>query len=1083
MAIAWTGAVNSVWSNAGNWQGSVLPTSDDDVYIPNVTNDPIVSNTQYAKTMTIATGGFVTISSADTLVLTGSLSSAGILLLQNNSFMMVAGNYENTGSLTTNASTFVFNGAEDQTITSGGTAPSKSFYNVQINKTNGTVFLSGAVKITNNFDLTQGTLDVTVNNYQLSIGGNWNNAGTFIARQGTILFENYTVMTSGGTGYGKGFYNIRMYGTPAANVILAGDIDINNNLTIETGTLFDVSTSNYSIYLGGLWDNDGTFYSRNGTVIFDGSGAQTMDAVSGVAAFYNLTVNKSAGTLTLSEGPLTVGNNLNVQSGTFSLQNQNADINGSVTNTGTLTTGGNTITVAGDWSSSGTFTSSGIVTLDGTTQSLAGSFNNLTLAGSGSKTASGVVDVNGYLTVNGGVTYNLQSFTHTLAGNFTNSGSLNASSSTFTFDGSGTTQTVTSGGIGSTRQFNNVTISKSSGMVILAAGNALELNGNLTISSGTLNANTNDMYVAGNFSNAGSFQASSGTLTFDASTVGPFNIDAGSSAFGLVTVNAPGRIYQLTNNLTINANLMITSGTLDLNSRTLNFGDSNTDTIGVAGTLEVDAGAYLRLFTSSGSGSRVSVTSGGTARIVGSAGSRGTVTRYNGTGASDRYGFRVFSGGTMASSYALFEYMNTSGIVLNDGAILDATYNFNNTNFDNGAASGRYIAVGDLSGSATYTISTTGFLRNPGGTTPYNVDRTTAGATEILNFDEAFGPFAGETYDNEPGVENTITWTNIIVTIVWAGGGTTNWGTGSNWVGGVAPDSTQESYIPNGSTPYPVVTNTRLARGVTIESGVTLTVSATDTLRMRRSVNNSGYMVMGATSVLRVGGDYINAGLLTPNTSTVILDGTIDQSVSAGGSASGKPLYDLVINKSTGSAILSSALSVNHDLTIQSGTLDIGTSNFTIILARNWTNNGTLTPRNGTVQLSGNGTLTTGGAGTGKGFYNLTVQAATILAGNLDVNNTLVIQNGAALDVTASNYTVNVGGDWDNDGSFTARNGTVTIDGAAAQNLDVDALAGSFYNLTINKSAGIATVTAGNPNIGGALTITAGTLSTGTFTR
>ena len=108
LAIAWTGAQNSVWSNANNWEGTILPTSDDDVFIPNVTNDPIVSNTQYARTMTVQTGGFVTISAGDTLVLTGSLSNAGILLLQNNSFLMVAGSYENTGSLTTNASTFVF---------------------------------------------------------------------------------------------------------------------------------------------------------------------------------------------------------------------------------------------------------------------------------------------------------------------------------------------------------------------------------------------------------------------------------------------------------------------------------------------------------------------------------------------------------------------------------------------------------------------------------------------------------------------------------------------------------------------------------------------------------------------------------------------------------------------------------------------------------------------------------------------------------------------------------------------------------------------------------------------------------------
>jgi hypothetical protein len=1110
-AVVWTGAVSEDWATAGNWQGGSVPTTNDDVIIPNVSRDPVLSGRHPAKSLTILSGGFLTISDADTLNLSGSISNGGALLMGNNAALYIAGNYSNSGSLTTNYSTIIFNGTNDQTITSGGTSPQKTFYNLTINKSTGTVFLAGAIKITKHLNLIQGTLDVTVNNYQMNIGGDWINNGTFLAHQGTVVFEKYSTLTTGGSGTGKAFYTVRLYGTPSANVILAGDIRISNNLLIETGTTFDVGTANYAVYLGGNWDNDGSFNARNGAVTFDGLGSQTVDAAATLGNFYDLNVNKSASSVTLSEGPLVVNHSLNIYNGTVNLQNQNADINGNVLLNSTLTTGANSITVSGDWSGTGFFVSSGTVTFDGTTQSLRGSFNNLVLGGSGSKTAIGSLDINGNVTINSGVTFNSQSYSHTLAGNYTNSGTLNASSSTFTFDGSGNTQTVTSGGTGTTRAFNNVTVNKSSGMVILATGNALEIRGNLTINSGTLSLNTNNLFVAGNFTNTGSFLPSTGTLTFNATTVGPFNIDAGSSAFGLVTVNAPGRVYQLTNNLTINGNLLITAGTLDLNSRTLNFGDSNTDTIGVAGTLEVDAGASLRLYASSGSGARISVTNGGTARIVGSSGNLATVTRYNGTGASDRYGFRVFSGGTMAANYALFEYMNINGIVLDDNAILDATNNFSNTNFDNGAASGRYLAVGDLSGGATYTITSTGFLRNPGGVNPYNVVRTTAGATEILNFDEAFGPFAGENYDYEPGTENTITWTNIIVTIVWAGGGTIDWAIGSNWVGGLAPDSTQEAYIPNGATPYPTVTNTRLARGVTIESGVTLTVNATDTLRLKRSINNSGYLVLGNTAVLRIGGNYNNPGLLTPNTSTIILDGNIDQGVNAGGSATGKPLYNLLINKSSGAAILSSALNVNNDLTIQSGTLDVSASNFTITLVRNWVNNGTFTPRNGTVQLSGNTTLTTGGAGTGKALYNLTLlgiggsksgggesgtiepvlnaagpngsqQATVTLSGDLAVSGNLIIQNGASLDVTTSNYAVTVGGNWDNDGSFNARNGTVTLNGSAAQSIDANALVGTFYNFTINKPAGTATLIDGPLNMNGNLAISNGTLSTGTWT-
>ncbi len=1079
-AIVWTGSVDRDWTDSGNWQGAAVPTSTDDVTIPNVTNDPIVSGTQVAKSVTIQSGGLLTISAGDTLDLSGGFTNSGILLMQNNAVLSIANNYSNAGTITPNASKIVFDGSADQSISSGGTSPDKSFNNIEINKSSGNLTLAGAINVDNDLIITQGTLDVTTNNYQINLGGDWLNNGSFNARLGTTVLDGSATLTTNGTGSGKSFYNLKLLGSASATATLAGDLDINNDLMIETGASLNAGAGNHAILIAGDWDNDGTFTAQGGTVTFDGSGDQSIDASATVSSFNNLTVNKSAGTVTVAEGPLDINGALTVSSGALSTQNIAVDIEGNVSISGTMTTGANTITAAGNWAATGTFGSNGTVTFDGAAQSLSGAFNNLVLAGTSIKTATAALDVAGNFTINSGVTLNTQSFTHALGGNWSNAGSVNASSSTFMFDGSGNTQTVISGGLGATKAFNNFTVNKSSGTVILSAGNDLEVNGSLTIISGSVNANTNSINIAGNFSNAGIFTASTGTLTFDGTTGGPYTIDAGASSLNNVTVNASGRVYQLSNNLDVNGDITLLAGTLDLNGRLLDFGNAITDTIAVSSTLEIDAGATLRLFAGSSAGAGVEVKSGGTINVVGTAGNRATVTRFSGTSASDRYGFFIRPGGTIASSYALFEYMNAQGIVLESGADIDSIDNFSNTNFNNGAVDGRFLSVSDLAGTDTLLISATGFLSDPGGTS-YNIDKIASDDT--LTFNAAFGVFAGAANENDPG--DNVGWTGAVASIQWAGGGTSAWSLGSNWIGGVAPTVTDDALIPSGNTPYPIVSGTQTARSVTVESGASLTISTGDTLHTAGTLTNGGTLTLNNTSVLQIDGDYVNSGLVNANTSEILLTGTSDQTVNTGGTGVGQTLYDLKIDKSTGTAILASNIQIDNNLSIVNGALDVSNSNFSITLGGDWDNSGTFSSRNGTITISGSSTLTTGGTGVGKDFYNLTLTsgASVVLAGNLDVNNNLTVQTGTSLDVTTSNYTINLGGNLSNSGSLFSRAGTLTLDGSSAQSIDVDAVVDSLHHLVVNKPAGTATVTAGPAapmDVNGNLTITSGTLSTGT---
>ncbi|MFB3918433.1 MAG: hypothetical protein ACE14U_00005 [Candidatus Velamenicoccus archaeovorus] len=68
---------------------------------------------------------------------------------------------------------------------------------------------------------------------------------------------------------------------------------------------------------------------------------------------------------------------------------------------------------------------------------------------------------------------------------------------------------------------------------------------------------------------------------------------------------------------------------------------------------------------------------------------------------------------------------------------------------------------------------------------------------------------------------------------------------------------------------------------------------------------------------------------------------------------------------------------------------------------------------------------------------------------NFDVNGNLTIGASATLDATSNNYNMNVAGNWTDSGSFTARAGTVTLDGTS-QTVSGN---NSFYNLTKTVSA------------------------------
>ncbi len=287
------------------------------------------------------------------------------------------------------------------------------------------------------------------------------------------------------------------------NLISAGDvtldkaIDINGNLTINSGTL-SAGTNAVNLSGASFVVNAGAFTINSGTTFtFDNAGTTTMSgaAIDGTQ-FGNLTIASGA-----------------------TLSAPSANIN-----------------IAGTWTNNQTFTAnSGTITFNGGNQDVNPSgqaFNNVVFGGTLTKTLLGTLDVNGTLAISS--TLDGTNRTVTVGGNWTNTGTFTSNSGSVTFDGSGA-QSITSGG----SVFNDLTIGGSGTKTLQ---DALDVNGNLTFSS-TLNVGSNNtINIAGNWTNSsGTFTAGSGRVTFDGAGTSDIN-GGGVTVFNDINVTGSATV-------------------------------------------------------------------------------------------------------------------------------------------------------------------------------------------------------------------------------------------------------------------------------------------------------------------------------------------------------------------------------------------------------------------------------------------------------------------------------------------------------------------------------------------------------------
>lgn len=821
----------------------------------------------------------------------------------------------------------------------------------------------------------------------------------------------------------------------------SGSLDIDNDFILSGGTFNAPPT----IIVADDWTHTvaGTFNHNNGTVTFDTASDTLIDlnsAVSTSGLFYNFTMNKSSNWLI----QLNTGDTM-ITEGTLTLTD--GRFNAVSASNGTMEARGNVVVAS---------------TVDGTATNLkfAGSANqNFDLTG-----AEALYDNDITVNKSGGTVSLLSGLT------------LNASNQDLiltagTFDLNGYALTVN----GSSSQFT------------VANGTTLQMEGGETVTTLTGYPSL----------------ASGSTVLFDG-TAGPYTIP--NFTYHHITFNGSGGVFQIAATLSIGGNLTITAGTFYLNEKNLTVTGSfsNDDTLRLVGN------EYLTFSAGNDSNS-------GTVEYVGDGdGSADTygiqnLTYYNlkvnFTDSNDTLDYRPYTVNTLVNNLVAYWKLDETSIG-GASSIADSTGTYAGTPNSFASPEGPSTDVSssisftdvrswDFDGTADYISTSLNLDQSSSSSNSITFtawvkpESTSSGDHYVMSTDNGGYDWGvlrtGSTWYmyNGSGGQSTGktvtagTWQHIAA--IWKPGtGIEFYLDGSSFTNSAISYDSGDNNVALGTNPGfggyfdGLIDDVRIYNRALTSSEINYlkngynSNSVADTPLSSLTVNGSITLLRGTfepPATLNVGGGWTDtgSGTFTEGTGTVNFTGT--------GTLNANEAFNNVTVNSGGTVTLGAALDVNGVLTLTAGTLDASASNYGISVEDGWTDTGSgaFTERTGTVTFDGTGTVNSNEA-----FNHVTLNSAgtMTLGAALDVNGTLLLTAGT-LDTSASNYNVNVAGDWTDAGAaiFVEQNGTVTLDGTGTL-----AANEAFKNLTVNTGG---TITLGAAlDVDGNLTITSGTLDT-----
>ncbi len=147
---------------------------------------------------------------------------------------------------------------------------------------------------------------------------------------------------------------------------------------------------------------------------------------------------------------------------------------------------------------------------------------------------------------------------------------------------------------------------------------------------------------------------------------------------------------------------------------------------------------------------------------------------------------------------------------------------------------------------------------------------------------------------------------------------------------------------------------------------------------------------------------------------------------------------------------------VNGNLTINGGVVDNSVFNKDITLFKNWSNNVNMSAFiPGISEFNFNGANQTIGGSASTTFDNLNINGTGIktLDKAIVVNRDINI-NAASLDVSASNFAIDLKGNFTNNATFNAREGVITLNGTASQQIIGGTANTDFFDINLNNFLG-----------------------------
>ena len=640
---------------------------------------------------------------------------------------------------------------------------------------------------------------------------------------------------------------------------------------------------------------------------------------------------------------------------------------------------------------------------------------------------------------------------------------------TVTFGG-GAAQTLTPGGIDATHDFYNLTVNKAGLGVTLAA--AIQVNGALTLTSGTLNAAGFAMTVGGNWTNSGgTFTPGTGLVTLS----GTCALSSGASVFYDLTIAATGAVTPQ-DALTVNRHFTINAGgTYTHNAQALILGGAGgvignvTDSTAVKQNLgAVTVSTAAKTATTSLSMSSLTITS----QL-----SKGAANTLTVSGALNAVGGTLDGGlgGTInvGGNLTLGTLANMAGttLILNGGVLQTVVPNaqtFGDVRDSNTSAQVRWAGTATVSDllvdlNAAFVLGLTGAatlnVSNGAG------DDVTVSAGGQLRLDGTLGPVSLAMTDltqinNVAAGGIIVASSTSLVTIGSVGVTTTLIGNEIDYNGNIL-------HVAGFST---AVATTLVANDrVILDTGLRLRQRHPQRCRLRLHGGGQRALLRGHD---RDGGhadgghrlhhgdrqlDRGRGGGVRLGHGHGELLGRRGADADPRGVDANHDFNNLTVNKTVATVLtLAGAIQVNGALDVQAGTLNVGAGNFAIGVNGNWTvaAAATFTSGTGTVTFGGGAaqTLTPGGIDATHDFYNLTVNKAGLgvtLAAAIQVNGALTLTAGT---LNAAGFAMTVGGNWTNSGgTFTPGTGLVTLSGTCA----LSSGASVFYDLTIAATGAV----------------------------